>query len=370
LKAAAATAATSIMSVIFSDVPAVARDDTVVFIKVTSADGRLLRAQGSGTLLNSGGFILTVRHLLDSRAEFDRVTVSLKSGNRAGIPISGDPICADKPVDLCLLKIGDNDVRAESLSQFYQLGCRPLRTMENVVAVGYALGESQTSQVPGTISSGIGSNSTHPTTIPLLPGMSGGPVVDASGTVVAVVASGATLPTTDDRRSLATVRTFVMPLSYASNLLSIATAPCSMGSTPSALVRNSSVFVDGFIDYDRSAFSFVSNRVVAWNSPEADIGVSSPNREQSARAEFFLFHDAPPYHGAQDANARGGIRDMNTTSLSEVVNCPTSGYKIHFQSAELGRVYCVRLRSGGQYVKLKVQSTDADRISFEWESAH
>lgn len=222
---------------------AVAGEEAVVLIKVEKPDGTL-RSRGSGILLNAQGHILTARHVVESRGEFDKIKVALKSGDRPPVPIAGLPICMDKPagrpIDLCLLKILDQEVRAENVSQFYPLSCRPLRTTEQVIGAGYAGDDRQVSFVPGPITSGINEDYTHPTSVGLLPGMSGGPVLDAGGNIVGVVSAGGKIPLVDNM-AVATVRTFVIPLSYAIELLNYAAALCPIGLPPDPAAASSSI---------------------------------------------------------------------------------------------------------------------------------
>jgi hypothetical protein len=123
---------------------------------------------------------------------------------------------------------------------------------------------------------------------------------------------------------------------------------------------------DSFTNYWQSGFRFSTNSVVAWDSNAADILAAKPQSFSSM--SFFLQYDAPPFNNPDlDKDARSGIIAMQQTEMNQVSECPASGYTYHWAAANLGRVYCVRTRSGEHYAVIKLTSIDNNSLSFTWE---
>lgn len=122
---------------------------------------------------------------------------------------------------------------------------------------------------------------------------------------------------------------------------------------------------DGFRFGDQSTFAFASAKILPWGSP-SDIGVAAPGSES---AMFFLMHDLPPYtdpHAKGHAVENAGIIEMETSDLTQVLEAPESGYKVHYFQPIVGRVYCVRTRDGHHFSKIKITFVGPDRITFDY----
>jgi serine protease Do len=139
------------------------------------------RGQGSGVVLAQDGFVLTNAHVA---ADGDPLRVRLP-GARA---VRGELVGADERTDLAVVRADAGDLPALSLSQ------RRLRVGELVVAIGNPLGFERS--VSTGVVSALHRNLRAPrdgvleglvqTDAAVNPGNSGGPLVDASGSVVGI----------------------------------------------------------------------------------------------------------------------------------------------------------------------------------------
>ena len=178
--------------------------------------------QGSGFLIDSTGHIVTARHVVLAREAEEPgprwVSVSLRTKNSS--PISAQLVaCENYPIDLCLLKIADEDVTASGIRTFFVPVCRKLSKGEKIVAFGYPSGLEGSLRARGEVNGDlVGPELTHPSDVAIQPGMSGGPVLDESGRVIAVNTGAGPIPTL----------TFLQPLSYSVGLVTRAGVPCPM----------------------------------------------------------------------------------------------------------------------------------------------
>ena len=141
-------------------------------------------SEGSGFAIQKGGFILTNFHVIDSEPN-PKVILPDNTFETAQV------IMADKDADLAIIKI-NKDLPAVSLARFD--GVSPA---EEVLAIGYPLGGS----LPGESSVIRGSFSRRTkdkkngvqylqTDMTMIPGISGGPMVNICGEVVGINTAG------------------------------------------------------------------------------------------------------------------------------------------------------------------------------------
>lgn len=140
-------------------------------------------ARGTGFAIDTDGHIMTAAHVVAGCR-----SVTARIGGRE---FPADIVSTDPQNDLALLKIAGGAVRA---SLPLRDGPR-VRLGESVLAFGFPLQGVMTSSInmtPGSVSAlaGLGDDArVLQFTAPIQPGNSGGPLVDASGSVVGVVTS-------------------------------------------------------------------------------------------------------------------------------------------------------------------------------------
>jgi hypothetical protein len=138
-------------------------------------------------------------------------------------------------------------------------------------------------------------------------------------------------------------------------------------STARALIQlpfGEATIFDGFNYFDTSGFKFSTNSIAGWGSKSSDILVAKA--DSSSPISFFMQYDAPPYQGAQDKNAQSGIIKVSQLNLSNVFECPETGYQYHWVQATVDGVYCVRTRDGSHYAVIQVTSTNKNSLTFTW----
>lgn len=130
-------------------------------------------------------------------------------------------------------------------------------------------------------------------------------------------------------------------------------------------VRGSVILRDGFSHYDQSGFRFAKAVVVGWDANTADILAAKP--PDADQAMFFLPYDAEHFKNPElDRNAVAGIARMDVSAMDDVSTCPSEGYKHHWFRVEAGQIYCIRTRSGKDYVIIRVDTVEPDRIGFDY----
>jgi len=218
--------------VFFLDLPASAQviQDPVAFIAVSAA-GKTV-STGSGFLVSSQGWVITSRHVVispDTAQPYGSVQLSFKSRNNRQVPAEIKS-CGTGDIDLCLLKISEADTKEFGITP-PKNSCREITDKETLTSVGWpAYSKSDVDTVEGKISGNLGPFGAYPTTLPLIGGMSGGPVYDEAGTVVGInVGALKENPT----------RTFILPYAYTRDLLFKSTVPaCEKESSKIDLTLN------------------------------------------------------------------------------------------------------------------------------------
>jgi hypothetical protein len=201
---------------------ALAKDasESVVFIRILDETGQQ-KSYGSGFLLNPAGFIVTANHIFELYipTASDKIAVSLRSRNGPQLPAQ-NLSCNPSPnrIDICIIKINEQDVAAANVTNFFPLSCREI-SKENISALGYPIGSNNTINNPiGRVTGGIGEQFLYPAAIAILPGMSGGPVLDEAGAVI-----GVTMGAEERAPQFA----FLTPLLYARSMITDVGAACS-----------------------------------------------------------------------------------------------------------------------------------------------
>ncbi|TXM96827.1 trypsin-like peptidase domain-containing protein [Methylobacterium sp. WL64] len=192
---------------------------------ITQAEKEL--TQGSGFLIDREGHIVTAKHVVlfkEKEIPGPRwIRVALR--DRGSFPVNAQVVrCETDSVDICLIRIQRASVDAANVKTVFQPVCRPLGDTERVVALGFPFGQQNPAiRVPGDITGPLATDNKYPSNVQIVPGMSGGPVVDGYGDVVAVNAGAATgFPTF----------TFLQPLFYGESLVRSSGQQCPSGAKP------------------------------------------------------------------------------------------------------------------------------------------
>ncbi|WP_095090641.1 S1 family peptidase [Mesorhizobium sophorae] len=151
--------------------------DGVVYVRLTTADGRLFR-EGSGVLLGSDGFIFTAKHLFDNfDATTGKVSVSLRGVKTALIPASRYPADAST-TDIALLYVNQTEVRNAGIGTYFRLGCNTPPIMESIIVAGFPAGDASPLLVlPAVVTTdSLDSSFRDYMRAGIAPGMSGGPI--------------------------------------------------------------------------------------------------------------------------------------------------------------------------------------------------
>lgn len=317
---------------------------------------------GTGFIISRDGLVVTAKHVLSGYLDEKTTPIRVRLwGALGGREVSAEPWSFDIGLDVTLLVLPHpNSLGLDAYPVAPRGDARSVSIGDQLYVIGFRL-TGPIGISPGFLTSnfggGPGGNLLWEHNAGVTSGSSGAPVFDKMGHIVGIVKGGIAGTSVNYMYPEYVLEPYAGRAQWTRIVVTPPPLPGGAGNA---------ILINGFVDYNRSAFSFRSNKVVAWNSPKGDIGVSSPGSPSKSPPQFFLFHSAPPYNGPQDEGAKSGIRDMGANSLSDVQTCPTTDYKYHWQEVRPGRVYCVRLRSGDRYVKLKVQSVEADRIYFDW----
>ncbi|MEN3271368.1 MAG: hypothetical protein V7636_129 [Actinomycetota bacterium] len=201
------------------DVHAVLRSvqDAVVAINIEGVGqfGGVVRAAGSGMVIDSSGLVLTNNHVVEGATS---ITVTLADGR----DVDADLVGSIPSNDVALVRV--RSAKSLEAVQFGSSGA--LRVGDPVVAIGNALGLGGTPSVTTGIVSALGrdldaSNGEHLTDLiqtdaAIYQGNSGGPLVDAQGEVVGVNTAVATSQANGAAENLG----FALPIDQLKPLIS------------------------------------------------------------------------------------------------------------------------------------------------------
>lgn len=149
---------------------------------------------GSGFALGESGDVLTARHVVEQIVEGEILVVSISSKSSFPVAVDMSDVDCSGTQDFCFIRI-PADVVADRVTEFYRLGCYVPEADSPLMAAGFfAAGDTHSSivtprgrSIGDRISGGL-----LPTSIPLEPGMSGGPVFDEDNVVIGLVKGGST----------------------------------------------------------------------------------------------------------------------------------------------------------------------------------
>jgi hypothetical protein len=210
--------------------------EAVTFIRVGVTDpasgAERVLTTGSGFLIDARGHIVTARHVVMAReSEPGRRWVRVSLRDRESAPYTAQVVgCGTGNVDICVVKIRDAVVEGAGIRTFFRPACRHLTSTETILSYGFPFGTANPAiRVPGEVTGDLGAELKHPSNVQIIPGMSGGPVLDTAGYAVALNAAGVEgMPT----------MTFLQPLVYGGELIRQTGVPCETSAQPAAVRAN------------------------------------------------------------------------------------------------------------------------------------
>jgi S1-C subfamily serine protease len=189
-----------------------------VSVKLQRENGATETTTGTGFIVDPEGWVMTCNHLIPKKGDNDTLTINLTVGDRTETAsYRNQAIRRDDGEDLALLKLPARDAGPWRIVK--SIG--DVETEAEIAAFGFPLTEGLVSK-NGRITNKNGTDGKWITDAPVNPGMSGGPVFNQSGGVVAIVAGGY-----EEAQSL----NLVIPVSSARVLLQRINSPLLVGSS-------------------------------------------------------------------------------------------------------------------------------------------
>ncbi len=196
-------------------------ESSIVFIsvKATRPNGLVDVFTGTGLIVHPDGYVLTCSHVVPKEEATYRVVEATGSvGSRYEFPSTMEVIRRDDQLDLALLKLPRRAFRWRSVELSGQG-----KNGSKIVVFGFPLTENLLG-VPGSITSTDGKGGRWLTNASINRGMSGGPVFDRNGAIVAIAAAGY-----EEAQGL----NLIIPISFAKNLLDTVNSPLLSARAPS-----------------------------------------------------------------------------------------------------------------------------------------
>ncbi len=221
LFAQAVVASTPAGSASLSDVVKANRN-SVVYIRVQKAvetTGAVTEQHGTGFVVNKDGFVLTAAHVVSGGAGY-QVDVRGALGSREGNLEGMEVLYENSNFDVALLRFKNTavDRRAVLVGDSWNVA-----DGATVYAMGFP-GTEEWFHTDGRLA-GKGPKGSWNTTATLNPGMSGGPVFDSDGKVIAMVWGGVSTPGIAGINRVLPVHLLADPLRIAGGLLTAQSAP-------------------------------------------------------------------------------------------------------------------------------------------------
>lgn len=168
-----------------------ANRDSVVFVHVAVADtvtGAVTERVGTGVILNASGTVLTAAHVVTGGPGL-QINVQGAAGSAEGTLESMEVLHENSAFDAAVLRFKNTAI---SRKPFPVGDAWSMATSDTVYALGFPAGE-EWFHTAGTLT-GQGPKGSWNTTMVLNPGMSGGPIVNSDGKLVATIWGGVNTP--------------------------------------------------------------------------------------------------------------------------------------------------------------------------------
>lgn len=157
--------------------PAAANEAAVFQIKVYSKSTNALLDVGSGFLADSSGLLVTAKHVVRPELKAGR-RYEVNFGSLGQTFLAYVVQCAEDDVDLCVLHIRPRDVEVARIERPMSMLCRQMTRDEEIVSLGYPPGQmTSLNRSPGVVTGEADADYLYPTTLDIVPGWSGGPVL-------------------------------------------------------------------------------------------------------------------------------------------------------------------------------------------------
>jgi S1-C subfamily serine protease len=165
---------------------------SVIFIKVEKVNpvnGAITEEGGTGFVVHKDGFVITSGHVVGGGAGI-QVDVRGSPGSREGYLEGMEVIFESSNLDVAVLRFKNTSIERKPISLGDPWAVSDSAT---VYSMGFP-GKEEWFHTEGKLSGKVGPKGSWNTTMVLNPGMSGGPVFDTDGRVVAIVWGGVPTP--------------------------------------------------------------------------------------------------------------------------------------------------------------------------------
>ncbi|WP_371171210.1 S1 family peptidase [Aliiroseovarius sp. 2305UL8-7] len=189
------------------------------------------RPLGSGFLVSDQGVVLTAKHVIESLVTGERIIGSISSKSTFPVPIDETDIqCAMANRDACAVRIPSGAI-PPSVDQVFDVECTDLPLDTKLRALGFTGGGDRFGgiiQPRGEVVGAAMRAGLIPTDLDLVPTMSGGPVLNDRGNVVAIV-KGAD--------SISDNLTFVTPITSIKPILESLNVQCDEAQRQGSILK-------------------------------------------------------------------------------------------------------------------------------------